>query len=219
MDYAACTGDPDMAYYASLNSIWSPFEVASYAQGDAYSNLPRIPTGTRSTAVQLRRRLLPRERNEGLRHHRRTGLHVLGGRKVPQSQRILHGHELGDDQNEMLGWDNDNHRTAQVYSGISPPLEAYPPAQDTPGDANDVIFGSAHFVGFNMALCDGSVHMMNYSIDPETHRRLGVRNDGLMIDPRVVTPISTVAFLHQASNNGGSNRRVHETHHNARPVN
>jgi len=43
-------------------------------------------------------------------------------------------------------------------------------------------FGSAHSVGCNFVLCDGSVRMIGYTIDPEVHRRLANRRDGKPID-------------------------------------
>jgi prepilin-type N-terminal cleavage/methylation domain-containing protein len=185
MDYAACTGDPDMSYYASLDSIWLPFTVGSYSQGDYYSNFSN-PTNWHTINALYNFDGICYRASEVRVSDVTDGLAYtyLLGEKYLNPDEYFTGTNWGDDQCEMLGWDDDNHRTARVYSGISAPFDVMPPMQDMAGYPNDVIFGSAHLVGFNMAMCDGSVHMMNYSIDPETHRRLGVRNDGLVIDPR-----------------------------------
>ena len=54
-----------------------------------------------------------------------------------------------------------------------------------PATIRMISFGSAHLVGFNMALCDGSVRMVNYTIDLATHSRLCNRRDGLTIDGKM----------------------------------
>jgi len=56
------------------------------------------------------------------------------------------------------------------------------PRQDTPAYSNWQIWGSAHPGAFQIALCDGSVRAISYSIDPEIHERLGHRKDGKVID-------------------------------------
>ena len=77
-----------------------------------------------------------------------------------------------------------------AFSGESAD-KSLPPSQDqpaTPPDApassadanysNYYRWGSAHSGGFNMAMADGSVRAINYSIDPYIHLALGSRNDG-----------------------------------------
>ena len=58
------------------------------------------------------------------------------------------------------------------------------PYRDTRGGFNThrYSFGSAHPGGFNVVMCDGSVRSVSYTITFETHRRLGGRNDGLVVD-------------------------------------
>ncbi len=56
------------------------------------------------------------------------------------------------------------------------------PRQDRPGYSGYLRFGSAHAGGWNVALCDGSVRTVSYTIDLTVHRNLGNRKDGTPID-------------------------------------
>ncbi len=95
------------------------------------------------------------------------------------------GTDGGDNESAMIGDDIDVIRWTAL-SGIDPQtgiiVSPYPPLQDSPGVTYVNGFGSAHANGFQMAFCDGSVQMLNYSIDPQIHGRLGNRKDGLPVD-------------------------------------
>jgi prepilin-type N-terminal cleavage/methylation domain-containing protein len=105
----------------------------------------------------------------------------LVGEKYLNPDNYYTGTDGCDNDVALMGDNGDIGRwTAEVESWMS--MQYYPPAQDVPGWQDGNCFGSAHAVGCNMALCDGSVRTINYSIDPETHRRLGNRKDGLVID-------------------------------------
>ena len=94
----------------------------------------------------------------------------LVGEKYLPPDNYDNGADDGDNECMYIGDDWDIHRYTVSYYG--------PPLQDRPGYSNCCIFGSAHSDGFNMAMCDGSVHVISYSIDAEIHRCLGNRNDG-----------------------------------------
>ncbi len=99
----------------------------------------------------------------------------LAGEKYINADCYETGQDGGDDQSWSAGYDYDSVRWTN-------PVAAEAPTQDIPGVQYEQAFGSAHSNGFFMAFCDGSVQIMNYTIDPETHRRLGDRMDGLAID-------------------------------------
>ena len=100
-----------------------------------------------------------------------SNTYLIGEKYIGQDWYFT-GLSYGDDQNPFCGDDRDVLR----WSGT-------PPRQDQASVDLFNEFGSAHSSGFNMALCDGSVRSIGYSIDPETHRRLGNRQDGLPIGP------------------------------------
>ena len=81
--------------------------------------------------------------------------------------------DFGDDQGAYCGYNGDVNRST---------LRTFAPVPDTPGFAAPMRFGSAHPSVFQMAFCDGSVHSISYSVDTTTHERLGIRNDGEIVD-------------------------------------
>ena len=106
----------------------------------------------------------------------------LVGEKHINPDYYLTGMDWGDDWNMYLGHQDDNYRSVGYPDTSNPGTYLYfPPMQDQPGLMYEKGFGSAHVGGLNMALCDGSVRSVSYSIDPEVHRRLGNREDGLPI--------------------------------------
>lgn len=99
----------------------------------------------------------------------------LMGEKAVNPDRYATGTDGSDDQCAYVGFDNDIGRITAVWARPDLPM---PPVPDTPGAGKEYQFGSAHVGAVNMALCDGSVRPVSYSIDLTTHRYLGNRMDG-----------------------------------------
>jgi prepilin-type processing-associated H-X9-DG protein len=101
----------------------------------------------------------------------------LVGEKYLNPDNYATGSSPADDWDATQG---DNHDISR-WSGFSSSI-MLPPLRDTPGYTCTESFGSAHANGFHMAFCDGSVHIIDYTIDPEIHNRLANRDDGMTID-------------------------------------
>jgi prepilin-type N-terminal cleavage/methylation domain-containing protein/prepilin-type processing-associated H-X9-DG protein len=98
-----------------------------------------------------------------------------GGEKGLCPDGYLNGLSGGDDDCMWGGnnWDSSRSSGTMVYFG-----------PDTPGYDDVSAFGSAHTNGCHMLLCDGSVHMTNYTIDRKVHAWLGNRQDGQAFDAK-----------------------------------
>jgi prepilin-type N-terminal cleavage/methylation domain-containing protein len=87
----------------------------------------------------------------------------------------------GDNENMFTGHNNDVGRVTWYLPAQdhAPPFR-FPDATErrggvTVGNAETFRFGSAHPAGFNMMMCDGSVHFIKYSIDRNVFRQGGNR--------------------------------------------
>jgi len=82
----------------------------------------------------------------------------------------LDGQEWGDNTDMYTAGTN----TARYTFNI--------PEQDIPGISRQNSFGSIHAGGFHMAMCDGSVRQISYTINRDVHKWLGNRRDGQATD-------------------------------------
>lgn len=103
----------------------------------------------------------------------------FAGEKYLDKAEYKAGGDYGDDMSMYSGSDFDVLRwtspTANVeYFGIHD--QPNHPRQDEAGTTAGLAFGSAHAPGWNVVLCDGSVMLIAYGVDPNVHRDMGTRS-------------------------------------------
>lgn len=152
-DYAANAGDYAPAGGPGPNSL---------AEGDA-PNYPWSDTSRANGICYLRSEVYLSEIRDGL-----AQTYLIGEKYVNRGAVV----DPGDDQSMYSGYDYDTFRWAKKNS---------PPLRDGVIIAPDR-FGSVHATAWNAVFCDGAVHEISYMIDPEIHRRLANRSDGLVTD-------------------------------------
>jgi prepilin-type N-terminal cleavage/methylation domain-containing protein/prepilin-type processing-associated H-X9-DG protein len=156
-DYAACAGDGDHD-----EAFLGPDDVT---QGDDENWWAQNHPSTEYTGVIFQRSEI--RISDLLNGASNT---YLVGEKFLTPDHYTDGRDGGDNENIYVGMDNDISRSTK-----------YPPCQDRHLITNDdvtkstLIFGSVHSAGFNMVYCDGSVHFINYTVDPQIHRQAGRR--------------------------------------------
>lgn len=97
------------------------------------------------------------------------------GEKYLAPEAYYDGNAAGDDNSAVCGHDWDICRWTY-------PSASYLPKQDRAGYNSSIEFGSPHPGAMNMAMCDGSVRQISYTIDIQTHAYLGNRKDRQVID-------------------------------------
>jgi len=163
-DYAINSGDAEVSSYP-----WCP---TTLAQGDSPSynwNQTQCRVEYSTGVSFVRSEIKMADISDG------TSCTYLVGEKNLNPDHYEDGTPGNDNSAMYVGQDVDMNRwTDLVIAG--------PPLQDTPGGYYPWKFGSAHSNGWGMALCDGSVQRISYTIDPEVHRCLGNRMDGFVLD-------------------------------------
>lgn len=160
LDYAACAGD-----FAYAGSEPGPTTLAGAA------NHPWVHSGHLGHGVEHHGVVFQNSEIHFKHIIDGTSRTYLIGEKYMDGNSYRDGMVSNDDQMVYCGFDQDT----QGFTAL-------PPRQDIPGRVIAGLFGSAHPAGCLFSLCDGSVRLVNYSVDPAVHLRLGMRDDETVID-------------------------------------
>jgi hypothetical protein len=166
-DYAANAGDT----YTDINQLIPDWPKTLADAVDFTARGRWSQAGQNATGIShMRSRVRMKDISDG------TTKTYLIGEKYLNPRSYADGSDGADNESMYCGFNNDSHRSTyhNPNTGIS-----LSPMKDTPGLVLYDSFGSAHDAGCFMAFCDGSVQLISYAIDPETHRRLGNRMDGM----------------------------------------
>ena len=160
-DYAANLGDRAQSWPGG-RAPWTLAEADDPNQFD----MPSAVAESRAwhTGISFSYSCLAlREITDGLSH-----TYMIGEKQLNPSM-YENGESHGDDGTVYACHNSDTHRSTH---------SRFPPQQDgnPPGDEDYYgSFGSAHAGGFYMAMCDGSVLDISYSIDASVHQAMGTR--------------------------------------------
>jgi len=110
---------------------------------------------------------------------------ILGEKFKPSNQYDIW---YWSDDKGFHGWDEVDIRSTinnptWLSNGGGNPVRDFPTAPTNTGDDWNagLLFGSPHPGGMNALFCDGSVHIISYSINAEVFNALGHRNDGAVL--------------------------------------
>jgi prepilin-type N-terminal cleavage/methylation domain-containing protein len=164
-DYGANSGYPAPYPYG----LQGPADLATALSWNASNSWPTSP----STAVECTG--ITCLRSAVTTGHVRDGASstYLLGEKYLNPNNYTTGLDGADNESMYSGYNNDNNRSGNI---------PHTPRRDQAGYGNADIFGSVHAPGFHVVMCDGSVHVIRYSINPDVHRRLSNRADEQPVD-------------------------------------
>jgi prepilin-type N-terminal cleavage/methylation domain-containing protein len=170
-DYAANSG----AVNANYPEAYGP---GSYAQELTYN---WIDQKNMLGAIFQRSMLKPFLIKDGTSHT------IMLGEKYMNPDHYRDGFESSDNETAFSGYDNDNERYVNLLT-LSPPTYNSDTVyrRDTPGlDLWDA-FGSAHAQCAQFVFCDGSVHGINYTVQPDILFYLSQRSDKKSVESEEV---------------------------------